>query len=255
MFDHFMYGPSPEETDSADPPSKGSAYETPRQVKPVSQWQRPDSLSNEQAYDARQTSWQQPDWQEGNRPGQAVGQPPTPAGSTESILPNQIARQDAELFGQQQGRSFQYNQLRQPQQPGFGSNDIRLIPKTATERVIELNAQVESLQMQISQHQETIANLKSHKANMLVSNQQLQNQVNGLEEQIGTMRQEAITADRKYAEITKRIQIFSASRQKQLADLSALVDQLERQLRERNNPSPATNASQSQNVQGQRGQR
>lgn len=159
-----------------------------------------------------------------------------------SAIPEYVTRQDAELMAPvQQPAATQspgpqhitQNMLRQDPQTAFIADDVRQSPRTATERVLELNAEVTQMRQDIKELKGTLNEMRSENRQLEQTRVQLESRIVGLEQQIVALNRQSQADKLKYAEISQRMQAFRNSRQRQIADLNALVDQLERHLQMR----------------------
>lgn len=145
-----------------------------------------------------------------------------PANQQQTGLPNQVVHPQANSHP---------NQMRGDSSPRFYADEMaKLIPHSATERVIQLTNEVAILRGQIQEISQSVERLKAENNQLYDQRNQLNLRMTSLETQLDRSRENEENARLQFHALSQRMQLFNARRQKQISELNRIIDQLETQL-------------------------
>ncbi|MGI9519866.1 MAG: hypothetical protein ACR2NP_22625 [Pirellulaceae bacterium] len=107
-----------------------------------------------------------------------------------------------------------------------------VLPQSATERVIELSSEVALLRQELNELHANIERLQMANNELRQQREQQGIRLANLESELQTARESEASARSQFATLVQRVELFNDRRQRQIADLHAIIDQLEQHLRQ-----------------------
>ncbi len=145
-------------------------------------------------------------------------------------------------LGAAQDGSMLRGRMARPAAPFYADEFTRVLPQSATERVIELSSDVARLQEDLGEVREVLERLKTDNSELRQMRQQQDLRLSSLEEELATSQQNEAATRSRFEMLVQRIELFNDRRQRQITDLHTIIDQLEDHLSQ-GDESPQVNDS------------